>query len=650
MKVSTILDQIDLGAIELPKFQRGYVWNREQVRGLMHSLYRKHPIGSLLVWVTKTEQADGLAPGSVKLLLDGQQRITSLYGLIKGRPPKFFDGNVQAFTGLHFNLDDETFEFYAPVKMKDNPLWISVTECMQIGAGKAIQRVLTVPALQGHLDVYVNRLTALDQIKEISLHIEEVTGEDKTEEVVVDIFNRVNSGGTKLSGGDLTLARICVSWPDARDQMKSRLSKWRSAGFNFRLEWLLRNINAVTTGEALFAALKDVDTPMLKKGLLQTEKAVDSLLNMASSRLGLDHDRVLGSKGSFPVMAAYIARRDGNIPTQCEWDKLLYWYVNTILRGRYASATETTLNQDLDAIEDIDSGIDRLIDNFRRDRGDLRVRPDDFLGWSQGARFYPMLYMLTRVCHSNDLLSGVKLSNMILGSLSNLQLHHIFPKAMLYQHGYSRPEVNALANFTFLTQDTNIQLSDRSPEDYLKEAAHANPGVLESHWIPTDESLWKPENYRDFLAARRKLLAEAANGFLDSLLAGSIPQVAQEFSILDRAVSIVPESVDTEDEDSIILDCLDWVIQQGLPEGELMYELTDPDTGNQLAIIDLAWPNGLQEGLTEPVALLINEGSDVEEIVNAAGYRFQSRGFQGIRQTNDPGRRTSQRVGEPFAA
>jgi uncharacterized protein with ParB-like and HNH nuclease domain len=83
MKIHTILDQIDLGSMALPEFQRGYVWNRDQVRGLMHSLYRKHPVGSLLVWVTKTENADvrgdgQLAPGSVKLLLDGQQRITSL--------------------------------------------------------------------------------------------------------------------------------------------------------------------------------------------------------------------------------------------------------------------------------------------------------------------------------------------------------------------------------------------------------------------------------------------------------------------------------------------------------------------------------------------------------------------------------------------
>ena len=71
MKISTILDQIDLGSIALPEFQRGYVWNRDQVRGLMDSLYRKHPVGSLLVWVTRTESADSrgdspLPPGSVK--------------------------------------------------------------------------------------------------------------------------------------------------------------------------------------------------------------------------------------------------------------------------------------------------------------------------------------------------------------------------------------------------------------------------------------------------------------------------------------------------------------------------------------------------------------------------------------------------------
>jgi uncharacterized protein with ParB-like and HNH nuclease domain len=107
MRISTVLDQIDIGSIALPEFQRGYVWNRDQVRALMQSLYRRFPVGSLLVWTTRSEGAstrgDGtVAPGVVKLLLDGQQRMTSLYGIIRGRPPKFFDGNAEAFSSLHF--------------------------------------------------------------------------------------------------------------------------------------------------------------------------------------------------------------------------------------------------------------------------------------------------------------------------------------------------------------------------------------------------------------------------------------------------------------------------------------------------------------------------------------------------------------------
>ena len=106
--------------------------------GLFDSLYRRHPVGGLLVWATEsktaTHRGDGpLAAGIVKLLLDGQQRMTSLYGVVRGKPPKFFDGNAQAFTGLRFHLDTETFAFYQPVKMQDDPLWIDVTELMQKG-------------------------------------------------------------------------------------------------------------------------------------------------------------------------------------------------------------------------------------------------------------------------------------------------------------------------------------------------------------------------------------------------------------------------------------------------------------------------------------------------------------------------------------
>lgn len=626
MKIQTILDQIDLGSIALPEFQRGYVWNRDQVRSLMHSLYHRHPVGSLLVWVTSmytaTTRGDAEPPpGVAKLLLDGQQRMTSLYGIIRGKPPMFFDGNTQAFTGLHFHLDDEIFEFYAPLKMRDNPLWINVTELMQKGAGEAIRELVAVPQFQSNFTEYIDRLNMVDGIKHVDLHIEEVTGEEKTVDVVVDIFNRVNSGGTKLSKGDLALAKICASWPEARDEMKKRLDKWTEVGFHFRLEWLLRCINTITTGEALFSALKDVDILTFQNGLQTAERAVDKLLNLISARLGLDHDRVLGSRYSFSLLSRYLTQRGGHLSDYKERDKLLYWYIHTFLWGRYASSTESILNQDLALIEESNGALDRLINQLRQHRGDLRLQPDDFTGWSRGSRFYPLLYMLTRVWKAKDWETGIELSSYLLGSTSSLQIHHIFPKSLLYKNGYSKADVNAIANFTFLTQETNLLVSNKDPAQYLEEFTQKHPGAIESHWIPMNPDLWKVENYPHFLTVRRELLAKAANEFLDSLFVGSVPESKEMPSILERKIAAIPGGILSEEEERIVRECNDWVVQQGLPEGEIMYELADPETGEALAVLDLAWPDGLQEGYSQPVALLIDEERETEEAVNRMGYR-----------------------------
>ena len=256
MKISTILDHIDSGHMALPEFQRGYVWNRDQVRGLFDSLYKRHPVGGLLVWATESQTAthrgDGpLAAGVVKLLLDGQQRMTSLYGVVRGKPPKFFDGNAQAFRGLRFHLGEEVFAFYQPVKMKDDPLCIYVTALLsqgQVGHEQLIEALVADERIGTSAIKYSSRISRLLGIGEIDLHIEEVTGADKTLDVVVDIFNRVNSGGTKLSKGDLALAKICADWPEGRDAMKAKLKECSEHGYSFNLDWLLRSVNTVLTG------------------------------------------------------------------------------------------------------------------------------------------------------------------------------------------------------------------------------------------------------------------------------------------------------------------------------------------------------------------------------------------------------------------
>lgn len=627
MKISTILDHIDSGHMALPEFQRGYVWNRDQVRGLFDSLYRRHPVGGLLVWATESMTAehrgDGpMAAGVVKLLLDGQQRMTSLYGVVRGRAPRFFDGNAQAFTGLRFHLEAQTFSFYQPLKMQDDPLWIDVTELMQkgtAGLGEFVTRLTVVPELAPKVGEYVGRLSNLLGITEIHLHVEEVTGPDKTIDVVVDIFNRVNSGGTKLSKGDLALAKICADWPGARETMKAKLKEWVEAGFQFNLDWLLRSVNTVLTGEAKFQFLHDKTAAEVQDGLKRATKHVDTSLNLISGRLGLDHNQVFFGRFGVPVMVRYLDRRNGPLGAK-ERDKLLFWFAQAGMWGRFSGSTESFIDQDLAALEGEDGGLDKLLEQLRLWHGGLRAEPGHFTGWSLGARFYPVLYLLTRMGESRDWGTGLPLKADLLGKMSRLEVHHIFPKAQLYKRHYKRAEVNALANFCFLTKDTNLNISARLPEEYFPEIEERHPGALASQWIPTDPALWKVENFRAFLEARKVLLADELNLRMEGLLHGDSRWLAGSAAVAADTTAD-PGGIASEEEEQQIESVNAWMADQGLPAGTVAYDFADTVTGEQKAVFDLAWPTGIQEELSQPVAVLLNEGAETISIASQAGYR-----------------------------
>lgn len=630
MKISTILDHIDSGHIALPEFQRGYVWNRDQVRGLFDSLYRRHPVGGLLVWATESRTAehrgDGeLAPGIVKLLLDGQQRMTSLYGVIRGRSPKFFDGNANAFTGLRFNLETQTFEFYQPVKMKDDPLWIDVTQLMQAGnagLGAYIASISQNPGLAERVGDYVGRFSQLLAIPDIILHAEEVTGADKSIDVVVDIFNRVNSGGTKLSKGDLALAKICAEWPGARDEMKERLKTWNDAGYSFNLDWLLRSVNTVLTGEAKFQYLHDKSANEVQQALTKTTRHIDTVLNLIAGRLGLDHDRVFFARFAVPVMVRYLDQRSGPL-TERERDKLLFWFAHAGMWGRFSGSTESYIDQDLSTLEGADGGLDKLLDQLRLWHGALRVEPGHFTGWSKGARFYPVLYLLTRMGEARDWGTGLPLKASLLGRMSSLEVHHIFARSRLYKapRKYKRPEVNALPNYCFLTKDTNLAINNRLPEEYFPEIERNHPGALASQWIPMDEHLWKLENYLDFLEARKELLTKEANLRLAGLLHGETRWLEGPVAVSEPRPSVIVGGITSEEEEEQLEELNEWMESCGLPRGTISYDFADENTGEQRAVFDLAWPEGIQEELSEPVAVLLNESKENIALASSAGFR-----------------------------
>jgi len=307
--------------------------------------------------------------------------------------------------------------------------------------------------------------------------------------------------------------------------------------------------------------------------------------------------------------------------TSEERDRLLFWFVQAGMWGRFSGSTESYIDQDLEAIKGEGDAIGRLLEQLRLWHGGLRTEPGHFNGWSLGARFYPVLYMLTRMGEANDWGTGLPLKQDLLGKMSRLEVHHIFPKAQLYKVGMGRSEVNALANFCFLTKDTNLRISDRLPEDYFPEIEARHPGVLATQWIPQDPELWKIANYREFLAERRRLLAAETNRQMEELLHGDTQWLDGAVrDPLGVAVSI-PGGINGEDEESEIAAINGWVESHGLPMGEISFDYNDSATGEQLAVFDLAWPNGLQQELSQSVAVLLNEGGETLAVAASAGYR-----------------------------
>lgn len=638
-KLSAILDQIDAGSMLLPEFQRGYVWNRDQVRGLMRSLYLDYPVGALLVWETDTGsqavRGAAQAAGQKQLLLDGQQRVTTLYGIVRGRPPSFFEGDAEAFRDLRFNVETESFQFHAPVKMKDDPRWIDVTALFVEGAASQYPALLAHPETQARFPEYVERLSQLRGILAREFHIEGITGANKTVDVVVDIFNRVNSGGTKLSKGDLALARICAEWGDARPTMRRNLDRWANRGYHFTPDWLLRNANAVATGRAPFSALEDVTAAQFQDALNATLHHIDHFLfDLVATRLGLDHDRVLAGRYAFAVLTRLLHTRGGRFDGPKEADKALYWYVHAALRGRFAGSTETFLAKDLETVDK--DGIDGVIASLARTRkGNLAIDAQDFEGVGRGSRSYPLLYLLMRVRAARDLGTGRVLGQ----DVASIGVHEIFPKSQLARYGFGRAETNAIANFAFLSASSQVVFSNREPAEYL---AGLSPDVLASQWIPTDPTLWTIDRYPDFLAARRELLAHTANEYLDQLLDGSLP-----WDEPLEPIVVEPETGEFDARAALIKGVVAELVGMGYAQPALDVEIADPETGRPLAVAEAFWSDGLQVGQGSPVVLELDpEEADLPRLAELGCEVFTSvdalRGYAQRRSDVASGERASE--------
>ena len=343
--IQELLSQIGRDEILLPEFQRGYVWRPDQVRGLVRSLYRKHPTGHLLVWRTcKPSRVRGGAAagdGHSLMLLDGQQRLTTLYVLFRGEAPRFYEGE-ELFFDLYFNVQTEEFRFWQKSLMAKNPAWIGVHEFLSETLNGLLERLPGLDAERREvLQANLARLSRLDQIRNYAYTVDQVTGDDFGVDEVVEIFNRVNRAGTPLTKADLALAHVCSIWPEARAEMRGFQKKMAEQGFDVSFDFLVRCLAAVATGSVLLEG-SFVRTPAsdLQRAWTEMQAAFEHLVGV------LRHDAFIDGLDDLPThnvlvpATVYLARHEGQFPTDAIKRRFVRWLYLAGLWARYSGATE----------------------------------------------------------------------------------------------------------------------------------------------------------------------------------------------------------------------------------------------------------------------------------------------------------------------
>ena len=537
-KISDLIKEIRQADLILPEFQRGYVWDRNQVRSYLSSLYRGYPTGSFLIWKTPTPpkvrgEASTDESKSYRLILDGQQRLTSIFALMEGEAPPFYEGEKLYFD-LHFNVLKEEFAYYKKSEMFQNPQWVPVTAFFQQGLASFITSKSTeVRDLYLDKDTFV-KLGRLERIKDYLYYQKELT--ELEMDRVVDVFNLVNSSGTRLSKSDLALAHICSLWPEARDHFRAAQEEHRKRNFSFDLSFYTRCTAIVATGSALYEPLYKAPIEDVKAAWPKVTKALDYVLNV------LRGDAYIDSAWTFPStivvipLVTYLAQTDRpHFDSDASKRSFLHWMYAAMMWGRYSGSTETKLQADVEALK-ADDAPAKLRDNLIADRGRIKVEAKDLEGAGVASPFFPMTYVVARSRGAVDWFNGVALYQKAIGQSFGLEVHHIFPQALLYKSGYDaagandKKLVNEIANLAYLTKQANLGISAKKPETYLPKVLAKYPNALSQQVVPQAPGMWEVKQFQSFLAARRQLLAESINTFMESLLA---TESSKGFTILD---------------------------------------------------------------------------------------------------------------------
>lgn len=558
--VEELVGMIERGELRLPEMQRRYVWRSTRVRDLLDSLYRGYPSGAILLWETDEKvplqdfavTQQGNPYQSTRLLLDGQQRLTSLSAVIRGEPVSV-RGRKRPIE-LLFNLDhpeelvvvtevnedgdeeddeqedliddeadstedelqkrfDRMTFVVATKKLEQLPQWVRVTDVFKTDEDAPfLERAGIEKISDPRYKKYSQRLAKLRGIRKYVYRMD-ILERSLSYDEVTEIFVRVNSLGAKLRSSDLALAQITAKWRGALEIFQSFQETCEKTGFDLDLGIHLKNLVAFATGQSRFLTVGGLQVEALKQGWRECELGMEFALNFLRSNVGIESPALLSSPFIIVTLGYYGHKRSYQIAPD-EAKSLRRWVLLANAKGRYSrGSSETLLDQDLATLRQGD-GADALLDRLRLQVGRLDIAPEELEGRNQRSALFKTMFLAFRARGAKDWQSNLAIALGHRGAQHRLQFHHIFPKAVL-KSGYTTREADDIANLAFIGGKTNRQISDKSPSQYfpaLMEKSGAT--AFDAQCIPTDVGLLDAAAYKRFLSVRRLSISERLNDFL----------------------------------------------------------------------------------------------------------------------------------------
>jgi hypothetical protein len=563
--IDELVSKIERGELRLPEMQRQYVWRSTRVRDLLDSLYRGYPSGAILVWETAEDVptrefavSTTTAPyQSSLLLLDGQQRLTSLAAIIRGLPvqvrgrrrPIELLFNLEHPDGLALvtevdeagedsgddesdDVDGEELEdvddasedelqrrlnemtfVVSTSRLAALPQWVKVSEVFTADNDSEFLRAAGVNDFDDpRYKKYSDRLARLRKVRDYVYRMD-VLERSLSYDEVTEIFVRVNSLGSKLRSSDLALAQITAKWRNSLVVFQEFQSRCAERGFNLDLGIHLKNLVAFATGQSRFLSVGAIPVDRLQDAWKESCTAMEFAIDFLVSNTGIDDPGLLSSPFLMVTVGYFGRSRDYSLSPE-ESDLLRQWVLLANAKGRYSrGSSETLLDQDIAGIRDGGDAAS-LMDRLRLQVGRLEISPQELEGRNQRSALFKTMFLAFRSAGAKDWKSNLQISLRRAGAQHKLQFHHIFPKA--YLRGQYRPrEIDDIANLAFIDGRTNNKIKANAPAEYLPPLIEQRgEDQFAAQAIPTDLALLAPDRYPDFLAARRILISESLNEFL----------------------------------------------------------------------------------------------------------------------------------------